>query len=113
MNKAKLFLLATLLVPTAALADNSDDETTTIAADYNPIPSSVQMLNIAPEARGTSMGDAGVASTPDINSQFWNPAKYVRMDSKAGAEISVTPWLRNIISDINLFTLMGLSLIHI
>ncbi len=107
MNKAKLFLLATLLVPTAALADNSDDETTTIAADYNPIPSSVQMLNIAPEARGTSMGDAGVASTPDINSQFWNPAKYVRMDSKAGAEISVTPWLRNIISDINLFTLMG------
>ncbi len=74
---------------------------------YNPIPSSVQMLNIGPEARGTSMGDVGVATSPDINSQHWNPAKYVMMDSKAGASLSITPWLRNIISDINLFYLAG------
>lgn len=71
--------------------------------DYNPIPSSVQMLNIAPEARGTAMGDAGVASTPDINSQHWNPAKYAFMNSKAGASLSITPWLRSLVSDINLF----------
>lgn len=107
MKKALLLLVAALLVPNHILADGDEDESSTISADYNPIPSSVQMLNIAPEARGTSMGDAGVASTPDINSQFWNPAKYIRMESKAGAAISITPWLRNIISDINLFTLMG------
>lgn len=108
MKKCKfLLLLLSLALPSTSWADNDDDESTTIAAEYNPIPSSVQMLNIAPEARGTSMGDAGVASTPDVNSQYWNPAKYVRMDSKAGAELSVTPWLRNIISDINLFALMG------
>lgn len=71
--------------------------------DYNPIPTSVQMLNIAPEARGTAMGDAGVASTPDINSQHWNPAKYAFMESKAGASLSITPWLRSLVSDINLF----------
>ncbi len=91
----------------SALAQDSEETSTTIPREYNPIPSSVQMLNIAPEARGSSMGDAGVASTPDINSQYWNPAKYIRMDSKTGASLSVTPWLRNIISDINLFSLMG------
>lgn len=75
--------------------------------DYNPIPSSVQMLNIAPEARGTAMGDAGVASTPDINSQHWNPAKYAFMDSKTGVSVSITPWLRSLVSDINLFYMAG------
>lgn len=106
MKTKVLLLLGLLSAPTGLLAQD-DDASTTISNDYNPIPTSVQMLNIAPEARGTSMGDAGVASTPDINSQYWNPAKYVRMESRAGAAISVTPWLRNIISDINLFNMMG------
>ena len=75
--------------------------------DYNPIPTSVQMLNIAPEARGTSMGDAGVATTPDVNSQFWNPAKYAFIESRSGASLSVTPWLRKLVNDINLFYLAG------
>lgn len=91
----------------AAIAMLGMTATTYAQTDYNPIPSSVQMLNIAPEARGTAMGDAGVASTPDINSQHWNPAKYAFMESKAGASISITPWLRNLVSDINLFYLAG------
>lgn len=76
-------------------------------AKYNPIPASVQMLNLAPEARGTAMGDAGVATTPDVNSQHWNPAKYAFLESKAGASLSITPWLRKIVSDINLFYGVG------
>mgnify|MGYP002623975081 FL=1 len=76
-------------------------------SEYNPIPSSVQMLNIAPEARGTGMGDAGVATTPDVNSQHWNPAKYAFMDSKSGVSISITPWLRKLVNDINLFYMAG------
>lgn len=82
--------------------------TATIAQnDYNPIPASVQMLNLAPEARGTAMGDAGVATTPDVNSQHWNPAKYAFMESKMGASLSITPWLRKIVNDINLFYAVG------
>lgn len=92
-------LVALALLGTSAIANAQ--------TDYNPIPSSVQMLNIAPEARGTAMGDAGVASTPDINSQHWNPAKYAFMESKAGASLSITPWLRNLVSDINLFYAAG------
>ncbi len=90
-----VFAAATLAIGTAK------------ASDYNPIPTSVQMLNLAPEARGSSMGDAGVASTPDISSQHWNPAKYAFMDSKAGASLSITPWLRKLVNDINLFYAVG------
>ena len=63
------FATLALSNPLSVFAQNGDDDdaSTTIPREYNPIPSSVQMLNIAPEARGTSMGDAGVASTPDIN----------------------------------------------
>lgn len=99
--------VALLLSPSVANAQTDDDESTITNDDYNPIPTSVQMLNIGPEGRGTGMGDAGVATTPDIGAQYWNPAKYVRMDSKAGAMLSITPWLRHIISDINLFYLVG------
>ncbi|MDO4462317.1 MAG: type IX secretion system outer membrane channel protein PorV [Bacteroidia bacterium] len=98
-TKIHLSLLAMLAIVSAnSFAQDSK---------YNPIHSSVQMLNIGPEARGTAMGDAGVATTPDINSQHWNPAKYAFMNSKAGASLSITPWLRNIIGDINLFYAAG------
>ena len=62
-------------------------------------PSLLQMavpsLNIAPDARGGGMGDMGAATLPDINSQYWNAAKYAFMGSKAGVSLSYTPWLRN------------------
>ncbi|MCQ2235956.1 MAG: type IX secretion system outer membrane channel protein PorV [Bacteroidales bacterium] len=99
ISKARIGLLA-ILLSTSASSFAQDSK-------YNPIHSSVQMLNIGPEARGTAMGDAGVATTPDVNSQHWNPAKYAFMDSKAGASLSITPWLRNIIGDINLFYAAG------
>lgn len=100
MNKKFIITIATITFGSLVSAYAQSNE-------YNPIPSSVQMLNIAPEARGTAMGDAGVASTPDINSQHWNPAKYAFMDSKAGVTISITPWLRKLVNDINLFYMAG------
>lgn len=100
MNKKFIITIATITFGSLVSVYAQSNE-------YNPIPSSVQMLNIAPEARGTAMGDAGVASTPDINSQHWNPAKYAFMDSKAGVTISITPWLRKLVNDINLFYMAG------
>lgn len=114
MQRPITVLLAASLLA-AAHAQAQDDKTTgltkkpsTITNDkYNPIPVSVPMLTIAPEARGTSLGDAGVATTPDMYAQYYNPAKYIRCNSKAGVNVSVTPWLKKIISDINLFDVMG------
>lgn len=70
--------------------------------DINPIHTAMPSLSIAPDARGGGMGDAGVATAPDVYSQHWNPAKYAFASSKAGFGLSYTPWLRKIINDIAL-----------
>jgi hypothetical protein len=76
-------------------------------ADLNTIQTAVPFLTIAPDSRAGAMGDVGVASTPDVNSQHWNMGKYAFIESKGGFAISYTPWLRNLIPDINLAYLSG------
>jgi hypothetical protein len=74
---------------------------------FNPLQSAVPSLTIAPDARGGGMGDVGVATSPDLNSQYWNPAKYAQMNGQGGASLSYTPWLRKIVDDIDLVYLAG------
>jgi hypothetical protein len=73
----------------------------------NVITTAVSFQMIAPDTRAGALGDAGVATTPDANSQHWNPAKYVFSENEMGGSISYTPWLRNIIDDMNLAYLAG------
>lgn len=68
----------------------------------NPVESAVPFLTIAPDSRSGGMGDVGVATSPDINSMHWNPAKYAFIESDAGFSLSYSPWLRNLVNDINL-----------
>ena len=74
---------------------------------FNPLTTGVTTLGIAPDARGGSMGDLGVATDPDVNSQYWNPSKYAFAYSSAGVSVSYTPWLRNLVNDINLAYVAG------
>ncbi len=74
---------------------------------FNPLLTAVPSLVIAPDARGGGLGDVGAATSADINSQYWNPAKYAQMESQGGFSISYTPWLRKIVSDIDLAYLAG------
>ena len=74
---------------------------------FNPVNYSVTSLAIAPDARGGSMGDLGVATEADANSQYWNPAKYPFNVARAGVSASYTPWLRKLVNDINLANLSG------
>lgn len=75
--------------------------------DFNPVQTGVNSLGITPDARGAAMGDLGAATDPDINSQFWNPSKYVFSYNKGGVGVSYTPWLRKIVDDIYLAYLSG------
>lgn len=68
----------------------------------NPVTTAVPFLTIAPDARGGGMGDAGVASTPDVYSLYWNPAKYAFCDKDFGVGIGYVPWLRGLVNDIGL-----------
>lgn len=75
--------------------------------ELNAIQTVVPFLMIAPDSRAGAMGDVGVATTPDIYSQHWNPAKFAFIDGKAGVGISYSPWLRNLVPDINIAYLTG------
>lgn len=74
---------------------------------FNPVKSSVTSQMIAPDARAAGMGDVGVATDPDVNSQYWNPAKYPFCISRAGVSLNYTPWLRQLVSDMDLAYLSG------
>jgi len=77
------------------------------AQELNAIQTVVPFLTIAPDSRAGAMGDVGVATTPDVYSQHWNPAKFAFIDGKAGVGISYSPWLRNLVPDINIAYLTG------
>lgn len=69
--------------------------------------SAVPFVSITPDSRAGAMGDAGVATSPDVNAQHWNPAKYVFAESNSGIALSYSPWLRNLVNDMNLAYLVG------
>ena len=74
---------------------------------FNPVYTGVTSLSIAPDARGGALGDVGVATEADVNSQYWNPAKYPFNIARAGLSMSYTPWLRQLVSDIDLVNVAG------
>lgn len=84
---------------------------TTYAQDkkdmFNPVNSAVTSQSIAPDARAGGMGDVGAATDPDVASQYWNPAKYPFTISRAGVSLNYTPWLRQLVNDMDLAYLSG------
>lgn len=74
---------------------------------FNPVKTSVTSQTIAPDARSAGMGDVGVATDPDVVSQYWNPAKYPFTISRAGVALNYTPWLRQLVNDMDLAYLAG------
>lgn len=80
-------------------------QSSTVGANY--ISTAVPFLTISPDSRTGAMGEAGVATSVDANSMFVNPAKYAFVESKMGISLTYTPWLRNIVKDMNLSFLSG------
>lgn len=74
---------------------------------YNPITTAVTSRTIAPDAVGAGMGDIGAATTPDVYSQYWNPAKYPFTISRSGLAVNYTPWLKSIVDGIALLNASG------
>lgn len=92
-----MLMLAAIALPAMAQKDNF----------FNPVTTSVTSQSIAPDARSAGMGDVGAATDPDVVSQYWNPAKYPFNISRAGVAINYTPWLRQLVNDIDLAYVSG------
>lgn len=106
MKNRSLFILIVcslvLFVYDGRAQDGSDNIS---GEELNNIKYTVPFLTIAPDSRAGALGDAGAATSPDVNSMHWNPSKYAFAPHTMEVGISYTPWLRNLISDINLFYL--------
>ena len=70
--------------------------------DNRVITTGVPFLTIAADARSAGMADQGVATSTDVFSQQWNPAKYAFALKEQGLSFSYTPYLTNIANDISL-----------
>lgn len=103
----RLFILSIILLSTCSLLQAQDGKDGDAVQMFNPVMTGVTSLTIAPDSRAGAMGDVGVATDPDVNSQYWNPAKYPFAISPAGFSLAYTPWLRQLVSDIDLANLTG------
>jgi Type IX secretion system protein PorV len=64
----------------------------------NVVTTAVPMLRISPDARATGMGEAGIATSADAYSNFWNLGKTPFATKQGSVGVTYTPWL----SDLNL-----------
>ena len=101
MKKLTFILLPMLIISLSASAQVDKKDI------FNPVYTAVTSQTIAPDARAAGLSDVGVATDPDVNSQYWNPAKYPFTISRAGVSISYTPWLRQIVNDMYMANLVG------
>ena len=106
--KNKIFIAIALLIsiPNIMWAQDEDITEETIQT-FTPITTGVSFLTVAPDARGGGLGDVGAATAPDPDAQYWNPAKYAFISAEGGATVSYVPWLRKLVSDIDLVSASG------
>lgn len=101
--KINIRTIAAALLAMIAISAKAQDK----RAMFNPIHTALVSQTIAPDARSAGMGDVGAATDPDVNSQYWNPAKYPFCISRAGLALNYTPWLRSLVGDMDIAYLAG------
>ena len=105
--KNKIILAISLLITLPNLLWAQDEASAETIQTFTPITTGVSFLTVAPDARGGGLGDVGAATTPDADAQYWNPAKYAFISADGGASVSYVPWLRKLVSDIDLVSASG------
>lgn len=102
-------LLAVVLsLPAWAQPANSIGTGDLSGAGINAITTAVPFLRINPDSRAGAMGDATVATEPDVNSAIYgNQAKLAFLKEDYGFSMAYTPWLQRLTNDIHLIGLNG------
>ena len=104
MNRTAKLLAITAAIALAFSANAQKKE----IGGQNYISTAMPIIMVSPDATASGMGDVGVASKPDANSQHWNNAKLAFVEDKGGFAMTYTPWLRKLgVGDMNLLYLGG------
>ncbi|MEY8847397.1 type IX secretion system outer membrane channel protein PorV [Psychroserpens sp. XS_ASV72] len=96
----KKYILALITVSLCHLSKAQETVIIPNDIDSRVITTGVPFLLIASDARAAGMGDIGVATSADANSQQWNPAKYSFSLAKSGIGVNYTPYLSRLVNDI-------------
>ncbi len=73
----------------------------------NVVTTAVPFLRISPDGRAGAMGELSLATSPDASSSYFNLGKVVFNESKAGVNVTYTPWLKKLVNDVYLASLAG------
>lgn len=107
MRKIALGAMALVMTLTANAQLTSTSDGRVIQEEINTITTAVPFLLISPDSRSSAIGDAGVALSPNASSIHWNAAKLAFAENEFEVGLSYSPWLRNLVSDMNLAYLTG------
>ncbi len=102
MKVKKILIAALMMVAAVSYGQNHNYIGQDYSVSPNVITTAVPFVSISPDARGGAMGDCGVASDPDVYSMHYNAAKYVYLQDKFAGGLGYSPWLRNLVPDMNL-----------
>jgi hypothetical protein len=109
----RTFLIVLSVVGAKAIFGQSQIRSSQLGGQtINPITTAVPFLMISPDSKQGALGDAGAATEPDINSIHWNGSKLAFTENEYGIGFTVTPWLRNLVPDINMYYLAGYGKIN-
>ncbi|MCB9231841.1 MAG: type IX secretion system outer membrane channel protein PorV [Bacteroidia bacterium] len=103
----KFCLIAALILAFVLPQSGFAQTTTTSGQNIRAITTAVPFLLIAPDSRHGALGEAGVALTDDANATHWNLSGLAFSEKQMGFGLSYTPWLRQLVPDINLAYLNG------
>ena len=92
--RSRLALLVALLATAFTVQAQNQNQST--------ITTAVPILTLSPDARASALGEAGVATSPDANSAYFNAGKLGFVPYKYAASVSYSPWLRNVTDDMSL-----------
>lgn len=102
----KIILTASLLFA-GFFGQNLHAQSNTAGQRVTAITTAVPFLLISPDARHGGLAETGVAFADDANATHWNLSALAFAEHKFGFGLSYTPWLRQLVPDINLGYLSG------
>lgn len=102
-KKTVAILFITLLFLSNFITFNNlySQATSTSTGQVRAITTAVPFLLICPDSRSGALGEAGVAIADNANAIYWNPSALAFTTKKYGFATNYTPWLKNIVPDIN------------